>query len=185
MIKLSPEQQRRIYMALLLIVSASLILVAVLSPLLQSSLARMPQEGEIAREDYRAPIALTFSSEVLTEQRREVVERAVVPIYSSPDTRVARRQLEQLRSTLAYINSVRADTFASLDQKLTDLSALDDITLNPETAETILSMTDARWQEVQQEAISVLEKVMSSAIRPENLVDATSGVPALVTLSLG
>jgi putative nucleotidyltransferase with HDIG domain len=184
MIKLSPEQQRRIYMVLLLIVSASLILVAVLSPLLQSSLARMPQEGEIAREDYRAPIALTFSSEVLTEQRREVVERAVVPIYSSPDTRVARRQLEQLRSTLAYINSVRADTFASLDQKLTDLSALDDITLNPETAETILSMTDARWQEVQQEAISVLEKVMSSAIRPENLVDATSGVPALVTLSL-
>jgi cyclic-di-AMP phosphodiesterase PgpH len=184
MIKISPGQQRRIYLTLLLIVSALLTLVAVLSPLLKSSLARVPQEGEIAREDYRAPIALTFTSQVLTEQRRELVERAVAPIYSSPDTRIARRQLEQLRSTLAYVNSVRADGFAPLDQKLIDLGALDDINLKPQTAETILSMTDARWQEVQQEAIAVLEKVMSSAIRPENLIDARGGVPALVTLSL-
>ena len=45
-------------------------------------------------------------------------------------------------------------------------------------------MPDSRWQEIQQEAITVLERVMSSAIRPENLLDARSRVPAQVTLSL-
>ncbi len=151
---------------------------------MRSSFELNPGEGVIANRDYRAPVAVSFTSDVLTEQRRETAERAVSPIYSSPDTRVARRQLEQLRSALAFINNVRADAYASIDQKMNDLSALDDISLNNETAQAILSMPDARWQEIQQEAIVVLERVMSSAIRPETISDARSRVPALVTLSL-
>jgi putative nucleotidyltransferase with HDIG domain len=44
-------------------------------------------------------------------------------------------------------------------------------------------MNDARWQEVQQQALVVLERVMSSGIRPETLADARERVPALVSLS--
>ena len=120
----------------------------------------------------------------MTSQRRDAAENAINPIYTSPDTRVARRQVEQLRSALAYINSLRGDAYASLDQKLEDISVLEDINLNRETAEAILNTADNRWQEAQQEAIAVLEKVMSSAIRPENLIEARSRVPALVSLSL-
>jgi hypothetical protein len=181
---ISPTVRRKVYLWSLIIVSGLLTLVAVLAPLLRNSLTPIPREGEIAMRDYRAPVAITFNSDVMTEQRREIVERAVSPIYTRPDTRVARRQLEQLRSTLGYINSIRADMYATLDQKLSDLAALDDITLKLETAESVLGLTDARWQEVQQEAIVVLERVMSSAIRPENLIEAQSQVPALVTLSL-
>ena len=57
-------------------------------------------------------------------------------------------------------------------------------TSSQETAGAILNLADARWQTIQQEAIVVLEKVMSSAIRPEGLEDARSRVPALVSLSL-
>jgi putative nucleotidyltransferase with HDIG domain len=182
--KTNPSARRKYYLAALLLASFLLTLTAVLVPLLQSSLSPVPREGEIAGRDFRAPRAITFSSQVLTDQRKETAERAVLPIYTSADTRVARRQLEQLRSTLAYINSVRADPFATLDQKLSDLAALDDILLKRETVETILGMTDARWQEVQQEAIVVLEKVMSNSIRPDTLSNVRSQVPALVTLSL-
>lgn len=178
------QTRRKYYLGSLFVISLLLSLVAVLSPLMQSSSAPLPREGEIATRDYRAPQTVTFISEVMTEQRREAAERAVSPIYTSADTRVARRQLEQLRSALAYIDSVRADPFATLDQKLNDLAALDDISLRQETAESILNMTDARWQEVQQEAIVVLERVMSSAIRPEGLSNARAQVPALVTLSI-
>ncbi len=121
---------------------------------------------------------------MLTQQRRDAVERTILPIYTSPDTRIARRQLEQLRATLAYINSVRADSYATSAQKVADLAALDDVHLRQDTVMSILGLADARWQEVQQEAIVVLERVMSSAIRPENLLDARNRVPALVTLSL-
>lgn len=184
MIRFSAPARRRVYLLALLIVSAVLTLTTVLTPLFKISLTPAPREGEIAARDFRAPRSITFTSQVLTSQRKEAAERSVSPIYTSPDTRVARRQLEQLRSTLAYINSVRSDPYAALDQKVGDLAALDDISLKRETAETILRMTDAHWQEVQQEAIVVLERVMSSAIRPEGLASARSQVPALVTLSL-
>ena len=183
-IALPPEFRRRVYLFLLFLVSTGLTLLAVIAPLLQSSLSPVARQGDVAERDYRAPQAVTFASEVLTEQRREAAERAVSPIFSSPDTRVARRQLEQLRATLAYLNSVRADSFAPMEQKLSDLVALDDIRLSPETSETILGLADARWQEIQQESIVVLERVMSSAIRPESLGEARSRLPALVTLSL-
>ena len=176
--------RRRVYLILLLVASFCLTLVAVVAPLLQSSLSPVPKPGEIAARDYRAPQAISFTSEVLTQQRRDSVAHTIVPIYTSPDTRIARRQLEQLRATLAYINSVRADSYATSDQKAADLTALDDVRLHQDAVMSILGLADARWQEVQQEAIVVLERVMSSAIRPENLLDARNRVPALVTLSL-
>jgi len=184
MIHFSAQARRRAYLLALLVVSGLLALITVLTPLYRSSLTPVPREGEIAARDFRAPRTITFISEVMTNQRKEAAERSISPIYTSPDTRVARRQLEQLRAALAYISSVRSDPFASLDQKMGDLAALDDISLKSETAEAILRMADAYWQEVQQEAIVVLERVMSSAIRPETLDNARSQVPALVTLSL-
>ena len=182
----SPQSpaRRRVYLILLLVASLCLTLAAVIVPLLRSSFSPTPQQGEIALRDYRAPQAISFTSEVMTQQRRDAVERTIAPIYTSPDTRIARRQLEQLRATLAYINSVRADSYAASDQKIADLTALDDIHLDQDTVRSILGLADVRWQEVQQEAIVVLERVMSSAIRPENLLDARNRVPALVTLSL-
>jgi len=182
----SPQSpaRRRVYLILLLVASLCLTLAAVIVPLLRSSFSPAPKQGEIALRDYRAPQAISFTSEVMTQQRRDAVERTILPIYTSPDTRIARRQLEQLRATLAYINSLRADSYATSAQKEADLTALDDVHLGQDTVRSILGLADARWQEVQQEAIVVLERVMSSAIRPENLLDARDRVPALVTLSL-
>ncbi len=182
--KTIPTLRRRLLLASLLIISAVLTVLATIAPILRSSLKPIPREGEIAAQDFRAPAVIAFSSTVLTEQRRETAERAVAPIYTSPDTRVARRQLEQLRAALGFINSVRADAYSAADQKLDDLTALEDISLHETTAEVILGMPDARWQEVQQEAIKVLEQAMSSAIRPETLLDARNRVPALVSLAL-
>ena len=176
--------RRRVYLILLLLASLCLTLVAVIVPLMRNSLSPLPRQGEVAARDYRALQSISFTSEVLTKQRRDAVEYTILPIYTSPDTRVARRQLEQLRLTLAYIDTVRADSYANTPQKVTDLASLADVHLPPDTAMSILALADARWQEVQQEAIVVLEHVMSSAIRPEGLTEARNRVPALVSLSL-
>jgi len=182
--KTSASGREKLFFWFLLIVSILLMLAAVLAPFIRSSMVPDPAVGDIARRDYRAAEAISFTSEVLTKQRRDLAERTVLPIYSAPDTRVARRQLEQLRSVLTYITNVRMDTYATQEQKLNDLSALEDIHLEDDAAETILRMSDARWQEVQKDAITVLEGVMRSAIRPETLQDARNRAPALVSLSL-
>ena len=92
------------------------------------------QAGQVAPQDIQAPQDFSFQSETLTEQQRESAARAVLPIYTSPDPSVARQRLEHLRAALAFISSVRADGYATQEQKLSDLAALEDIHLSQDFA---------------------------------------------------
>lgn len=183
-VMLQKNRRRSIYLAFLLVMTLILATAALLLPLINRLLSPSLQSGQVAPEDVLAPASITYESDVLTEQRRETVERSVAPVYTRADTRVARQQLERLRSALAYISNVRADSFGSEQEKLADLAALEDIHLSQETAGQILALSDSRWQVVQQEAIVVLEQVMRSTIRTDRLEDFRTGVPALVSLSL-
>ena len=180
----SPVLRRRVYLVLLLLASSVLAVLAFLFPLLKQSQSTAPSAGQLADRDYLAPRAITYVSETLTELKRQAAERTVSPIYTLPDTRLARQQMEALRATLAYIANVRADTFGNSQQKMEDLAALEDISLNPSSGLTILGLTDTRWQDIQQESIVVLEKVMSSGIRPEGLADARSRILSKVSLTM-
>jgi cyclic-di-AMP phosphodiesterase PgpH len=181
---IKPSVRRLLFFLVLLLVTTALTLVALLSPLSAHPFSPALGAGQVASEDVLAPAAVAYTSQVLTDRKREEAAQAVSPVYTAPDTSIARQQLERLRSALAFISSVRADAYASPQQKLGDLAALDKVPLSQETASNILVLSDARWQAVQQEAIVVLEQVMRSAIRSDHLEDARSGVPSLVSLSL-
>lgn len=179
-----PTERRKAFLFLLAAVFVLLSLVALLSPLLKRMLSPTPEVGQVAQQDILAREALTYTSEVLTEQRRQDVERAIPNVFTAPDTSVARQQLERLRATIAYINSVRADGYATSKQKLDDLAALDEIHINQETAFMILALSDSRWLAVQQEAITVLEQLMRRTIRSDNVEDIRRNVQTMVSLSL-
>jgi putative nucleotidyltransferase with HDIG domain len=142
------------------------------------------REGDVADQDYRAPIALTYESEILTQIQRERAAAEVRPVYSAADPGIARRQLERLRAVLSFITAVRADLSATPEQKLTDLAALEDIHLNQETAQSILAMSNLRWEAISREAIVVLEQVMRTTIREDRLEEARTSVLTLISLSL-
>jgi len=142
------------------------------------------QVGDVSGQDVLAPFTLSYQSELLTAQQRAESANAVTAIYGPPDADVARDQLEQLRAGLAFINTVRQDSFASLDQKIDDLSALQNVNLSQETAQATLLLEEGAWQNVQQETTVVLEQVMRSSIRQNRLEEARRSVPALVSLSI-
>ena len=150
---------------ILLIVTAGAIWLAVIVSISIAPSATDLQVGDVATQEILAPRAVSYTSEVLTEQRQQTMGGLVPPQYTLPDTSIAREQLERLRATLAYITSVRSDPFASQDQKMNDLAALQDIQFSQETATAILDLSESRWQAVQQEAIIVLERVMRNTIR--------------------
>lgn len=176
--------RRNVYLISLALLGTGLIFIALALPLYASLSAPEFRVGEVAPQDVVAPRAMEYISEISTSRQREAAAQAVSPVYTLPDTSVARRQLERLRATLAYITSVRADAFASPDQKMADLAALDDIHIAQNTARRILALSDARWQAVQQEAIVALEQVMRSTIREDRVEEARRSVPALVSLAL-
>lgn len=142
------------------------------------------QIGDVASQDIQAPYDLSYISEVLTEQARQEARNRVSPVYLPTDPAIARRQIEKLRVTLNFITNIRFDTFATPEQKLEDLSALQDIQISQETAEAILELSDSRWQTIQQESLSVLEQVMRRTIREDQLEDARRSIPTLISFSL-
>jgi len=159
--------------------------------ILALSFSALPQQSEIllevddvASQDILAPFALSYTSDVLTEEAREIAEAAVVDIYDPPDGRVARQQVELLRGVLEYIDSIRADSFASLDERVADLMAIVDIKIDNQTAETLLNLPEARWQVIRLETISVVEQVMRNEIREDQIDEARRTIPALVGISL-
>lgn len=176
--------RRTIFLTLLVIITFALAFLALVYPAIAPLSGADLQTGQVVQEDIQAPQDFSYQSEVLTEQQREVAARAVPAIYTSPDPSVARQRLERLRSALAFISGVRADNYASAEQKLADLAALEDINLNQESAVRILNLSESRWQTVQQEAIVVLEQVMRSTIREDRLDEVRRGIPTLVSLAV-
>jgi putative nucleotidyltransferase with HDIG domain len=140
--------------------------------------------NEVAPQDITAPYALSYTSDVLTEQARQAAADAVPNMYDPPDVRVARQQVEKLQGTLTFIDSLRNDPTTSRNQALASLESSTDIRLDAQTAKTILDMPDSSWEAVKVEAVSVLERVMRSEIREGQMDEARRAVPALVSVSL-
>ncbi len=141
-------------------------------------------EGNVASQDIMSPYAVSYESQVLTTQNQQEAAQQVDPIYTRPDSSIARQQLTHLKDALNFIDSVRNDQFASLEQKYTDLAALEGIFISQDMAEQILGLSDVRWQTVRQESIVILEQVMRNTIREVDLEDARQQLPSLVSLSL-
>lgn len=160
-------------------------IVAVLSFIpAQSSSSFTLEVNDVAPQDISAPFALTYASDVLTAQAQQTAADNIPDIYDPPDSNVVRRQLEHLRTTLDYVDSVRGDTFATREQRVGDLQAISFLAMDEETASALLDLNSSRWEAVKLEAISVLEQVMRSEIREDRLEEARRTVPALVNISM-
>ncbi len=141
-------------------------------------------EGSVASQDVMSPYAVSYQSQVLTEELQQEVAQGVAPIYTRQNSSIAREQLNHLKDALTFIDAVRNDQFASQEQKFTDLAALDGIYISQDTAEQILELSDVRWQTVRQESVVILEQVMRTAIREVDLEESRQQLPSLVSLSL-
>ena len=142
------------------------------------------QLGDVAEQDLRAPKKIEFISDVRTEEARTVAERAIAPVYAASDPAIARVQLEKMRTSLATIGGIRENIFLSPDKKLSDLLAIENLELNEETANDLLTLTDERWDLVRREASTVLELVMRNQIRSDGLDAIRLGLPSRVSLAL-
>ena len=178
------HSKRPIYLGFVVTITFLVTLLALLFPVLNDLLESPLRINEVAPYEINAPYALTYQSEILTSREQEVAAAAVAPLYSTPDPTIARQQLETLRTVLAYISNVRADVYASTEQKLTDLAAMENVLLDRDTSQSILALSDTRWQTVNQESIVVLEQVMRGTIRDDQMDSVIGDIPTLVNLSL-
>jgi cyclic-di-AMP phosphodiesterase PgpH len=166
------------------IVVAVIIFIALLLPIILHPASYAINPGEVSPYDIQAPSDLVYFSDELTSYAKEDAEFAVANVYLPADPAITRRQIERLRLSIAYINSIRTDSYASMDQKLADLSKMTDLTITDDLGTRILSTTDTRWDAVSLEAMNVLEQVMRTTIRTDKITDARRNISTLIDLSL-
>ncbi len=142
------------------------------------------QAGDVAAQDVQAPRDLQYVSQVRTAAARDAAEKAVLPVYTAPDPAIARKQIDTLSSELQSLSSVRADITATTDEKQAALSTRPDLGLSPEAITQILEMPDVRWNIVQQESLRVLEQIMRTPVRADNLDFVRNEIPSDVSLTL-
>ncbi|MFC1959216.1 HD family phosphohydrolase [Chloroflexota bacterium] len=138
--------------------------------------------GQVVPEDIRAPTSISYESEVLTDQRQEVAVNSVRDIYDPPDPSIARRQVQLARQILDFVADVRADEYASVEELRSDILAIITLTLGDEEIDALLGVSPERWQEVDQQVITVLERVMSTEIRDDTLRNTRQNIPNLVSV---
>jgi len=142
------------------------------------------QAGVVAPRNINAPRDAEYVSQSRTEEARQTAEKAVQPVYTDPDPAIAREQINRLNATFQLITLTRADTTASDDLKQAQLANLTNISLKPDAIKLILSLSDSRWDAVQQESLRLLEQVMRSPVRTDNLDAVQASIPSLVNLTL-
>jgi putative nucleotidyltransferase with HDIG domain len=140
--------------------------------------------GEPAPQDVFAPQSLRYESAVLTEQQRQAAAAAVADVYDPPDARVGRQQVLLLRDITDFIHAVRADSFATLEQKRGDLTTMPSLVLTAATADLILGFSESEWEAVRTEALTVLEQVMRGEVHPDRVNQVRRAVPARVSVDL-
>jgi putative nucleotidyltransferase with HDIG domain len=140
--------------------------------------------GESATQDILAPIPISYASTVLTERARAEAAAAVADVYDAPDARVARQQVLLLRDVLDFIDGVRADAYATPLLKQADLLAIQGLRLDGEAVGLILSLDPTSWNGAKDEALVVLEQMMRSQVRADQVEDVRRAVPARVSVNL-
>ncbi len=188
MTKASKAEKRskriRIVKIIILAISGILAFFALILPQSYSQTSYPMEIGDVASEDILAPYSLTFESEVLTEEARQEAAATVDTIYLPTDPSIGRRQVENLRTVLYYISTVRQDGYATQEQKISDINAIENLSLSEDMISSILQLNETRWDDIQSEATDVLEQVMRNTIRETDLYSAKRNVASLVDFSL-
>jgi hypothetical protein len=168
-----------------LLVSVSVVAFAALALPLSLRPSALPlQVGDVSPRIMQATNGMQYVSQVRTQDAQDRAEKAVLPVYTSPDPAIARKQIDQLNSILQNISLIRLDTTTTTDQKESVLAAQNGVTLNSDAAQQIIEMSDTRWSDVQQESVRVLEQVMRAPVRADNLDFVKKDISSLVSLTL-
>lgn len=175
---------RKVYRAILLIVSAGLCFAALVLPIALRPASLPVELGDVAPQTYVAPSALTFESDVLTNSAREAAANAVSNRYYPVDPSISQSQIEQLQNLINSISAIRNKSETSFAEKKVLLTEIQGFTFTENAITLLLLLTDDQWNLVSQESVSVLERTMRKTIRDYQVQENSNNLPSLISYSI-
>jgi len=140
------------------------------------------QVGQAAPQNILAPQQFEYISEIQTQAERERAAKSVSMIYTNPDPKVAKQQVDHLRDIFDYLETIRADPYGSLAEKSEWIAAIPELTLSDTVVDQILIMNDDAWAKTRQDALAVLNQAMRGEIKESQVLVAQRQLPTFVPL---
>ena len=179
-----PKTKNRFTKIVILVVTGFLAFLSLILPESFSQSSYPMEIGDVATDDILAPYSLTYESEVLTENARQEAASQISAIYLPVDPSIGRLQIEALRTVIYYITLVRLDDYATQEEKITDIKAIEGLALSDDSITRILQFSETRWEAIESETENVLEQVMRNSLRDSDIYSAKRNVASLVDFSL-
>jgi hypothetical protein len=123
-------------------------------------------------------------SEIRTKQAQDAQAAAVQEIYHPPDPTVARQQELRALQILDYVGSVRADPYATPEQKAQSIGAIPQLNLTPDEISRMLSLSETSWQQVAEETPRVVVRALESEIRENQTASARRRLATLISIRM-
>lgn len=171
---------RAIIIALLFAVAGIFVLVYQFS----SSAVINLQKGDVAPQAIVAPNQITYTSQIETDAARARAGALVPTEFTAPDPKVARQQVSQLQDIFDYIDTVRADPYASLAEKFEWIDAIPDVRVPDTVIDQILIMDDQDWENTRKESLRLMNSVMRDEIKESQIFAKRRELPNKVALDV-
>lgn len=127
--------------------------------------------GQPVANDVLAPRSLTFTSDLLTQQAIAQARASVADMYTSLDPSIGRGQLGLARGVFAFVDVVRADTYATTEIKLDYLRQIKGLLVENQVGIDLLSLSQTDYDEAKAAVLTIIEELMSQEIRPDQVSD--------------
>jgi putative nucleotidyltransferase with HDIG domain len=171
----SPQRIQKVLQKSALVVFA-IVLTLGLTFILSFNLVRGPlisvTLGEPAPEEVIAPQSMTYVSDVLTERAQQQAAASVPDQFTPINLSTAREQNNQARAVLSFIEVVRADSMADLETRISYLQAIENLNIDEELAEDILSLSPSEFSPVSNNIVQIIENTMRQGVLEDQLSEA-------------
>ncbi|MCA9980834.1 MAG: HDIG domain-containing protein, partial [Anaerolineales bacterium] len=127
--------------------------------------------GDRVTEQIVAPQSVTYNSDILTDEERQRVTAGIFE-YTPLDRNVGRQQTNLARSFFLFVDTVRADQLASLETRIGYLQATEDLDINAEVAEQLLTLPQSEYTGVKNEIFFIISDIMQNEVRQDSLEEA-------------
>ncbi|HET9851486.1 MAG TPA: HDIG domain-containing protein [Candidatus Limnocylindrales bacterium] len=128
--------------------------------------------GDLAQTDIRAPKALTYTNEILTEEARKQVRLAVAPQYDYATERantIAAEQLEAFSRRATPLDTAFAPETSAEDRQAFLETVLPD--LSDAARATLMEIKPERWPAIRTEAARILDVTERAELRDSQVAD--------------
>lgn len=121
--------------------------------------------GEPAPENIHSPRQLVYVSELRTNNARADARSKVDTVFTPPNPKVVRTQMQRLRAIFDYLDVIRADEYDRDPQKAEWVRAIPDLSLSDIVIAQILTTNEQTWNDIRSESRRILNSVLREEIR--------------------